>query len=281
MTSAALDACLCVLLISAAAVTVTSIPQPAGEPEADRADAVADTLAVETAAVFYSLRPLDGDQSDAGPEYDRTAHGTLASLLASAAVRTVHVRGEPLTTTNDGFAASIRETVRSRLPARVQLVVEFRPYPGAHLGRKLTVGPTPPATADVHAATIRAASGVSPVENPASIAQTDGFDGLGNAVAASLVEGLFPPAKGRLALAGDSPVDRLVAHRYARASDRYDVETQAAIEHGETATANSQLATAMAERVTAELRTEFDSPTAAAASLRLGTVTIDVRTWSA
>ncbi|AEN04548.1 hypothetical protein [Halolamina sp.] len=280
MTSAALDACLCVLLISAAAVTVTSIPQPSAESTDDRADAVAETLAAETAELSYTLRPLDREPDAAGSEYDRIAHGTLASLLATAAVRTVHVGGDPLTKTNNGFTASIRETVRTRLPARAQVVVEFRPYPGAHLGRKLTVGPTPPATADVHAATVRAASGVSTVENPESVAQTEGFDGLGNAVAGVLVDGLFPPEKGRLALAGGSPVDRLIEHRYARASDRYTVETRDAVERGDTATANTQLTDAMADRVASDLREEFDSPTAAAESLRLSEVTIGVRTWS-
>lgn len=279
MTSAALDACLCLLLVSAAAISVTSVSQPDAEP--DRADAVAETLAVETAQVAYTLRPVEGERSEAGPEYDRNAHGTLASLLARAAVSTVRVDDEPLTRTRIGFAAAVNETVRERLPARTQLRVEFRPYPGAHLGRELTVGPTPPADADVHAATVRASSGVGPLENADETAAADGFTGLADAVATELVRGLFPPRKGRLALAGDPPVETLVEHRYARASEQYGARTAEAIQRGDTRAANQRLATAIGERVAADLRGRFESPEAAADELRLGDVKISVRTWSA
>lgn len=278
MTSAALDACLCLLLISAAAVSVTSVTQP--DTGGDRADAVAETLAVETAQVTYTLKPAGGQRNEASPEYDRTTHGSLASLLAQAGVGTVRVDGDPLTRTREGFAAAVRETVRERLPARTQVVVEFQPYPGSHLGRELTVGPTPPANADVHAATVRASSGISPLENADDTAANDGFDGLGNAVAAELVRGLFPPRKGRLALAGDPPVETLVRHRYARASEEYSVRTQDVIERGDTREANRRLAAPMSERVAADLRQQFNSPETAADALRLGDVKIAVRTWS-
>lgn len=278
MTSAALDACLCLLLISAAAVSVTSVSQP--ETEQDRADAVAETLAVETAQVAYTLQPVESERSEASPEYDRTTHGTLASLLTQAGVGTVRIDGDPLTRTRRGFVAAVRETVRERLPARTQVVVEFRPYPGSHVGRELTVGPTPPANADVHAATVRASSSLRTPENADGAAANDGFDGLGDVVAAELVRGLFPPKKGRLALAGDPPVETLVRHRYARASTEYGVQTQDAIERGDTREANRQLAGAMSERVAADLREQFDSPGAAADALRLSEVKIAVRTWS-
>ena len=286
MTSVALDACLCLLLISAAGVTVTSVPPQ--DSDRDRADAVAQTLAATTAQVDYSLRPVPhrANESDSGsgeatnPEYDRTAHGTLASLLARAAVRTVRVDGEALTGTNAGFAAAVRTAVRERLPPRTQIVVSFRPYPGSHLGRELRIGPTPPPNADVNAATVNPPSGVSALARPNATGQQPGFDGLGQRVASALVEGLFPPEKARLALAGDPPVDRLVRHRYARASSLYGVDTREAVAAGDTRTANERLAAAMGEQVASELRARFPTPTTAADSLRLDTVNIAVRTWS-
>lgn len=278
MTSAALDACLCLLLVSAAAVTVTSVPRP--DTEADRADAVAETLAVETAQVTYALRPVGREERQAGPEYDRNAHGTLATLLARAAVSTVRVDGEPVTRTRAGFVTAVRDAVERRLPARTQVVVRFRPYPGAHLGRDLTVGPTPPASADVHTATVHAPSGISAPENSTDAAARGGFDGLGDAVAAALVRGLFPPKQGRLALAGDPPVETLVAHRYDRASEQYGVRTRGAIEQGDTREANRRLAAAMGDRVASDLRERFESVEAAADALELGDVRISVRTWS-
>jgi len=283
MTGVAVDACVCLLLVSAAAVTVTSVPQPSAEP--DRADAVAETLTATTAEVAYSLRPVPDEQESenapsAGPEYERTAHGTLASLLARAAVRTIHVSGEPLTDTHAGFASAVRAAVRERLPARTQIVVRYRPYPGAHLGTTMRIGPNPPRTADVHAETVRAPSGVTSPPEPERTARSGGFEGLGRVVASRLVEGLFPQDAGRLALAGDAPVDRLVQHRYSRASDRYDVDTAGAIENGNTRRANRRLADGMAEQVTADLRNQFATPEDAASSLRLETVRIAVRTWS-
>ncbi|MFD1527455.1 DUF7284 family protein, partial [Halolamina salina] len=103
MSATALDACLCLLLVSAAAVTVVSTPTPTADE--DRADAVAETLAAATADVPYTLQPApdEGGDADTNPEYERVAHGTLVSLLADAAVRTVRVDGEPLTGTNEGF----------------------------------------------------------------------------------------------------------------------------------------------------------------------------------
>lgn len=287
MTSVALDACLCLLLVSAAGVTVTSVPSQDTPP--DRADAVAETLAATTVTVDYELRPAPregaqtGSETDAAtnPEYDRTTHGTLASLLARAAVRTVHVDDRPLTETNAGFAAAVRTAVRDRLPPRTQVVVSFHPYPGAHLGRQFRIGPTPPPNADVNAATVEPPSGVSPVASSEATARRGGFEGLGRAISTALVAGLFPPEKGRLALAGDTPVDRLIRHRYAQADSHYGVDTHAAIDEGDTRTANERIATAMAEKVTSELRARFTTPTEAAKRLRLSTVKIAVRTWAA
>lgn len=280
MTGVALDACVCLLLVSAAAVTVTSVPQPSAEP--DRADAVAETLTATTADVAYSLRPVPDDRFDsaAGPAYERTAHGTLATLLARAAVRTVTISGEPLTNTYAGFATAVRGAVRERLPPRTLVVVRYRPYAGAHLGMTMRIGPEPPETADVHAETVRARSGVPSPTEPETTARREGFEGLGRVVAARLVEGLFPPDKGRHALAGDAPVDRLVRHRYSQASDRYDIETAGAVENGDTTRANRRLADGMAEQVTADLRSQFSTPEEAASSLRLDAVRISVRTWS-
>lgn len=282
MTATALDACLCLLLISAAAVTVVSTPAPSTPTEADRADAVAETLAAATADVPYTLQPVPNGEGDAdeNPEYERVAHGTLVSLLADAAVRTVRVDGEPLTGTNEAFAAAVKSTVAERLPSRTRVVVSWEPYPDAHLRRSFAVGPTPPAAADVHAATVRAPSGVAPPTDASTAASEGGFTRLGRVVADSLVAGLFPPDKGRLALADDAPLDELVRHRYRRASDRYGVETAAAIDRGDTRAANAQIAAAMAERVESDLRDGSESPVDAAASLELGTVEISVRTWS-
>ena len=282
MTSAALDAGLCLLLISAAAVTVTSAPTPAVAVGDDRADAVAETLTAVTADVPYTLRPVPngGGNVDANPEYERVAHGTLASLLADAAVGTVRVDGDALTGTTERFATAVRATVAERLPGRTRVVVRWQPFPGAHLGREFAVGPTPPADADVHAATVHAPSGVDSPRNASRAASGGGFTRLGSVVADSIVAGILPPAKGRLALGDDAPLDDIVRHRYRRVSDRYGVETASAIGRGDTHAANRRIAAVMARRVATDLRTTAETPTDAVESLELPTVEISVRTWS-
>ncbi|NHX35643.1 MULTISPECIES: DUF7284 family protein [Halolamina] len=281
MTAAAIDACLCLLLISAAAVTVTSVPASPGVAHADRADAVAETLAATTADVAYTLEPTPkgATDPDTNSEYERVAHGTLASLLADVAIRTVHVDGDALTRTNTGFATAVRAAVDERLPPRTRVVVRWRPFPDAHLGREFAVGNAPPQSADVHAETIRVPSGVDPPET-AGVASEERYAGLARVVVNSIVDGILPPEKGRLALADDAPLDDLVRHRYQRVSDRYGVDTSAAVERGDTRAANRQIAAAMADRVASDLRQGTGSPEAAVELLALDTVEISVRTWS-
>ncbi|MFW5935138.1 MAG: DUF7284 family protein [Halolamina sp.] len=281
MTAAAIDACLCLLLISAAAVTVTTAPAAPAATNTDRADAVAETLAATTASVPYTLEPAPGATTDSetNPEYDRVAQGTLASLLADAAVRTIHVDGEPLTRTNAGFAAAVREAAGERLPPRTRVVVSWQPYPEAHLSQTFVVGDAPPPSADVHAETIRAPSGVHAAEAGETAAE-EGYAGVARVVADSLVDGILPPEKGRLALADDAPLDDLVRHRYRRVGGRYGVETGSAIERGDTREANQVIATAMADRVATDLRRGTENPGEAAELLALDIVEISVRTWS-
>lgn len=290
MTSAALDAVLCLLLVSAAAVTVTSTSPPESPtPAGDRADAVAETLVATTAEIPYRLRPVPDDSPDSGPqqsdptnpEFERVAHGTLTSLLADIAVRTVRIDGKILTNTNNGFATAVRERVNETLPPRTRVVVRWQPFPGSHLGRQFGVGPKSPANTAIHAETVHVPSGVPTPSNASVTAQAAGFNGVARAVADSLVDGLFPPAKARLAVAGDAPTDRLVRHRYREASNRYDVSISGRVAAGETEAANRRLAEGMHPRIESDLKESFETSESAAETLSLGTVDISVRTWGA
>lgn len=286
MTASALDACLCLLLVSAAAVTVASVPD--GSPERDRADAVAESL-TSTAAFQYTLAPgarradesLATFERRAGPEFRRHAHGSLSTLLARAAVRTVRVDGDPVTHAGDDFAGKARNATRGSLPIRTQVVVRWRPYPGAHLGREFAVGPSPPRGADVNAATIRIPGPVSTPERAELVARREGFEGLAASVSDALVDGLLPRAQTRLALAGDPPVSTLMRYRYRRFAALYGVDVDDALDRGDARAANDRLAAAMADRVEADLRASFDEPTEAADHIALGRVDVVVRTWSA
>lgn len=287
MTGTVVDALLCLLLVSAAAVTVATVPEtPASEA---RADETAATLAATTASVNYSLAPgarradpaLAEFSRTSGPEFERHSHGTLASLLADATVRGVRVGGEQLTHAADGFRAAVREETLTVLPPRTQVVVRWEPYPGSHLGRTVTVGPSPPDGVDVRAARHTVPSGFPPVDTVDERSPTGGYRGLARPVAAALVRGLFPPDQAELALAGDEPVSELMRYRYRRAAALYDVDVAEPLARDDAREANRRLVAGMTDRVAADLRREFDAPGAAADSLSLDEVTVVVRTWSA
>lgn len=290
MTSTAVDVGLCILLISAAAVTVAnSSTDPA---RTDRADEVASTLASTTATVNYSLELPPSSAVTAGrdggvtgnepPEsaLERTAHGTLASLLARAAVQTVRVHGSPPTRTAAGFAAAVRHRTLAVLPPRTQVVVRWEPYPGAHLGRTLLLGPDPPRQQSVNAATVVVPAGIPAASAGNAGTDASSFDSLANGLASAIVAGLFPPDRMRHALAGDYPVDALAAHRYRRFAEAYGVVLGDSLGRADVETANARLAEGLSEQIERDLRRRFQTPTRAADRVDSGRVHIVVRTWS-
>jgi len=307
----AIDAVVCLLLVSAAVVGLVTVEQsPPATP--GRADAVADTLATTTAQVDYSLAPgvrelaasEEGpDVSDVpldSPELDRTAHGSLAELLARATTATSGVdladsgnrsaatpprdaEVPPLTRTRATFRRDVADAVRARTGATVRIDATWRPYPGAPVGGAVGVGPKPPRDG-VHAATLIVPTGVEPIPRSA----TWDFESLGAAVAERTVAVLVPAGPAKTTLRGNDPSASLLRHRYARletaingTDSAENVSIAAPLATEDTGAANERLADAIAPRVTADLRARYDTPTAAADAVSVSSVRIVVRTWSA
>jgi hypothetical protein len=318
--NAAVDAAVCLLLVSAAVVGVVSVEQsPPATP--GRADAVAEALATTTAQVDYSLAPgvrglresnaaaesvcRGSDLALDSPELDRTAHGSLAGLLARAATATSGVDDprirddasgidgaqvstaaaadvdaaalvdEPLTRTRADFRRSVRDAVRARTGATVRVDATWRPYPGAPVGGTVSVGPEPPEDG-VHAATLVVPTGVEPI----SASEHLTFERLGEAVAARTVEILVPPGPARVTLRGDDPAAALVRYRYARLGAATNVSLAEPLVTEDTDAANGRVASALAPRLTADLRARHDTPSEAAESVSVSTVRVVVRTWN-
>ncbi|WP_238993892.1 DUF7284 family protein [Halobellus captivus] len=305
----AIDAVVSLLLVSAAVVGLVTIEQsPPATPGA--ADAVADALATTTAQVDYSLAPgireLDARDAASGgseipldsPELDRTAHGSLAELLARATTATSGVDLEasadpnastprasevqPLTRTRASFRRGVADAVRTRTGATVRVDATWRPYPGSPVGGAVGVGPTPPRNG-VHAATLVVPTGIEPV--PAS-ATTD-FESLGAVVADRTVAVLVPAGPAKTTLRGNDPSAALVRHRYARleavtneATSEENVSLAEPLATEDTAAANARVTAALAPRIADELRARYDTPTAAAEAVTVSSVRIVVRTWS-
>jgi len=285
VTSTVLDGVLCLLLISAAVVAVTTATprEPVGEGHA--AD-VATTLSTTTASVNYTLTPRAGTTGvdvprGASDDLDRTAHGTLAELLARAAVARIEVGDERLSYARDDFGRAVSRAIRGAVRSNhTQVTAVWRPYPESSIAGRIVVGGRPPPNRPVHAATIDTSSGF-PTTRAASrrAARTRGIDGVADTVAGGIVKGLFPPTRTRVAAGGGTTASALVHHRYRRASNRFGAPLSPRLADGDVDDANDRLEAALSDRVARDLRTANTSAVAAADGVRLGRVRIVVRTW--
>jgi hypothetical protein len=272
--STVVDVALFLLLVSAAVLSVAT----AGVHDRDVVttgsdEATVETLATSTATVRYDL----ARDRRTNETIERVRHGSLAELLAEAAVASAAVGGERISPYPEGFAAAVGEAVRPALDGRTRVAATWTPYPGSHLRGRVTVGPSPPPDARVHAATLAVDSGLPAARDTAVDAAPIGYGRVAGVVARHAVEGLFPPRRTRVALDGGT-VDAAVTHaRFERAAAAYGSE--ATLEEGVTP-ATDGLAIAMSKRMETELRDRYETPQAAASSVRTGRVTIVVRTWS-
>lgn len=283
---AVLDAALFLLLVGAAVGTVTL---PADGPARGTADASTRVVTTATDQVDYSLAPgaRHADESlvrfptATGPEFDRTAHGTVAELLAAAAVRNVTVGDEQVTRTSDDFERATAAAARNATRRRVAVRAVWTPYPDAPVRGTVRAGSRPPATADVWATTTSIGSGAPPVrERARSAARRDGYAGVARVVAAATVRGLVPPDATRHALHADYPVSALTTYRYRRLAALLDTPVAGALDDAATRRANARLRAALAARFERDLRDDFDSPAAAARAVRVSEVRVVVRRWS-
>jgi len=284
VTSTVLDAVLCLLLVSAAVVTVTTAtPQePTGE---GRAGDVASTLTTTTAAVNYTLTPRAGTTRVEVPKraasYDRTSHGTLAELLARAAVARIEVGDDRLWHARDGYSRAVARAVRGAVRANhTRITAVWRPYPESSVVGRIVVGSRPPPNRGVHAATVETPSGFPTTrEVSRRAARSNGVDGVADVVADGIVRGLFPPTRTRIAAGGSSPSAALVSHRYRRVSRRLGITRSPWLADGGVDDANDRLESALSDRIARDLRATNASATSAAEGVRVGRVRIVVRTW--
>ncbi|MEF8819472.1 MAG: hypothetical protein V5A31_10215 [Haloferacaceae archaeon] len=289
MTSTVLDAALCLLLVSASVGTLATVTPEEPPDRHTAADADAETLATATATVNYTLAPgarraagtTVSFPDASGPEFARTAHGSLAGLLADAALGRVAVGGERITHARADLVAGVRSAVEAAVGgANTQVVADWQPYAGAPVGGRVTVGDGPPPAADVNAARVAVGRGESVGEARVERAAARGYGPLATLLADRTVATLLPPEAMRFALGADYPVSALVRHRYRRVADLTGVEL-GELSRERVGTANARIERALAGRFERDLRARHDSPTAAARTVRVGEVRVVVRRWSA
>ncbi|UPV73314.1 hypothetical protein M0R89_12245 [Halorussus limi] len=158
--STVLDVSLCLLLVSASALTLAGTPMsetrnesgagPATAPDA--ADEAATVLATSTASVTYRAPSSDAAAAGVGDPENRTVHDTLAGLLAGAVA--AKAGPDPATDFARAVAARVGRALH-RSGGRAQVVARRTTArtSGRSVGSgRVVAGPAPPPDADVYAA---------------------------------------------------------------------------------------------------------------------------------
>lgn len=254
--STVLDVAVCLLLVGAAVATLAAAPQPSDRPHGARADSTVGTVATVTTTV-----PAGGE---------RRSHGTLAEHLATAAVADARLDGAPVVET--GYPGSVANETDALTGRQASVTARWEPYPGAPLVGNVVAGEPPPPDADVAARTLTIESGVAVPESVGS------FEGLARELADAYVAWLFPPERTYASLADARTADR-TTDLYGSAAETLAADVRAPVADREVRAANDELATALAARLTADLRERYATPRAAAADVAVDEVELVVRRW--
>lgn len=312
--STVMDVSMGILLISASMALVAYSLQDDGgtEYEPKQADYTAETLASMTLAVEYSLEPVkdhgafDTDPVRSVDSYTRSTHGSAPALLADAAVTNAEF---PAGFVDDGSAAgrltregvdyerSVDGALRSRLTGahnRTQVVAVWRPYEGAAIEGTTTVGPSPPADADVSTARLTVPSGMPSVDDQRleRAYRRSRFSGGSKPIAAAIVRGYFPPEETQLALEHQGLERQLMVYRYQRMGEMFSFGWDLSPlsgnkplkrEYADAEAANGKVSTDLDDAIQRDLNSQYDADEMTAEefadAVSVGEVTIVVRTW--
>lgn len=287
--STVVDVTLCLLLLSAAVLALT-LP-PSESPPERTVDDTASVLATTTATVEYRLSAEALDA--AGPDGDRTVseattdrpawlgqrqrHGTIAGLLARAAVSNATSEGRPLAPEATPFREAVRNESAAVLPERTAVRARWEPYPDAPVSGQVVVGDAPPPGVDVQTAALT----VPVPELAATVEPTDEttYDAVATATAAAIVRGTLPATRGELST-DDGLVRAAIDHRYRVLAGEAPIPVTRLLLADRVDSLNGRVSNALAQRLAADMRGQFDSPREAAAAVDSGTVWLTVERWS-
>lgn len=268
--STVLDVAVFLLLVSAAVGTLVLADPP--EQRDSRADETAEIVASSTLSIEYDL---------AGET--RHAHGTIAELLARAAVANATVEGTPVSSMEGRFSATVTKETSARLaaPNRTQIVARWAPYRGGPLQGRIVVGQAPPDGLDVHSATVAVSVPIAASQERAANRSEDGYDAVARAVAVAVADGLLPDNRVDASAFRESPAASATTHRYEAFAEATGTGVSGLLEGGSVRTAHNRIVAGLARTFAADMRDRFDTPATAAEAVQTGTVRITVRRWDA
>jgi len=252
--STVLDVAVCLLLITAAVATLT-VDFPDSTPDSTPdADEVVGVLATSTTAVH-----ADGDN---------VAHRTAFGHLAAAAVTNATVGGDAVSASS--YPSEVQASVENDIDDRTTVTATWEPYPNASLSGDIAVGEPPPPGAAVGSTTTTVDIGLEPVTG-------DGFESLSRSLADAVIAWLFPPSRLRPALVDARTADE-AAERYRHTAMVIDASVEEELADANPRALNDKLSSALAPKLEAELRDDFDTPESAAEHVSTE-VEIVVRRW--
>lgn len=268
--STVLDVTIFLLLVSAAVGTLVHADAP--EQSESRADETAEVVASSTLSIKYEIL----GQS-------RYAHGTIGELLARAAVANATLESIQLSSMNGDYSETVTAETSTQLvaPNRTQIVAQWVPYRGAPLQGQTTVGPEPPADIDVHSATVHVSVPVPDSRERALNRTGKGYDSVARVVATAVASGLLPDNRVDASVFRESPATVATTHRYETIAESTGTAVSGLLASGSVEAAHNRVVASLARKFADDMRNRFDTPAAAAETVRTGTVRITVRRWEA
>lgn len=267
--STVVDVMLCLLIVSAAIGMLVYMEDEQDESPETAGDTAA-ILGTATASIEYT--PSAGEPVDT-----RTDYGTIASLLAKAAVLNGTVKGEPLTT-GDAYQQAAKRAAEQKLVSiedGTEITARWEPIENGSLQGKITVGERPPPGADVDAAVLTVTTGQW---DPATLEEPD-LESIAVAASRAAIDQLFDPQASTRALESTHDERTITLARYHQAAAVLDVELAPVLQQQDAGTANALLADALGEQLLVDIHNQYDQPDRAAAAITPGEVTIIIRRW--
>jgi hypothetical protein len=268
--STVLDVAVFLLLVSAAVGTLVLVDAP--QEAESSADESVEIVASSTLSVEYDIR---GET--------RHAHGTVGALLGRAAVANATLDGTRVVRSGGTFRAAVANATRKRLPApnRTRIHVRWRPYRGATVRGSVAVGPESPSGVDVHSATVSVPVPVPDSHGRASDRAGGGYDAVAEPVARAVAAGLLPDDRVDASVFRESPTAVASSRRFRAFADETDVAVAGPLSAGKIGQAHQRVVAGLTDMLGADLNGQFESPKAAAETVRTGRAHITVRRWDA
>jgi hypothetical protein len=281
--STVLDGVFFLVLVSAA-ITTLLVTTPTSDPtNGAQADVIANLLATATTGVSYELPPATSDGPTDSPNQTRTAHGTMAELLATAALSNVSVEEHRVTVERRALVPVVRNTTRKTITRfsdhtslqGVQVRATWSPYPDAPVEGRVVVGEDPPPGVPVHAATLGVASGTDGLDRtgPGS------YDAVAGETAAATVSTITRSDRRRSAVLDDGRVRARALARSESLAAALGVPHARPRSPAGVDRVTRRLRRTLAHRYRKQLRQQYASPAAAARNVSTGRVHVVVRTW--